>query len=992
MADDGLLRAPPQLQTTRSTPDPTAPLTFDPGEPIFAAFLRQAAAHPDAVAVSSAAGAVSYGRLADDSARLARHLRSCGVTQGQTIVVLSKRCPEFISCLLGVSRSGAAFCVADAAWPAARVQAIVEQLRPTLLLVAGDTACDASFDVDVVRADAAFFNGAADEDDADDEAEVDPAADAYVMFTSGSTGRPRAVVTAHAPLVHFVKWHAHEHGFSADDRFSLLSGLAHDPVLRDVFTPLSIGASVVVPAPETVRDPTRLARWLAAEQVSVVHLTPALGEVVVAGRFAVASVRHFFFGGDAVNHKLLQQLRTAAPQAAMTNFYGATETPQAMAFSRLDPDGTGPIGVGKGIADVQLLVVDDDGAVCAPGALGEVWIRTPYLSRGYKGDKDQTNEKFIVNPFTKIDGDFVYKTGDLGRADVDGAVVLAGRRDHQLKIRGYRVEPAEVAAALEGLDGVVRAIVAARDVGENKALVAWFTASTALTAAQAKEQLQKTLPPYLVPSLLHRLDAFPLLANGKIDHAALPTHETKTPAKDAATTTEPMTEQQQALAAIWAEALGVPSVGLDESFLDLGGDSLSSLQVVVRMQQKGIADDVARGILQGRTIRELAAGTSASSSTLPPQAQSNLWVNVVRALLVGVVISEHWLVAFAPSFYQSIQPLFGPIFNLATPGFVLVFGLSLGYSQLPKFEKDRSKSSRGLVLAAAIVLVGAVVGGLAKLALYPLSGQAPTSTEAAMSFFSVLLYYGIALLTAPLWFRWLTRSKNLLLNGTLLIVAFLIASKITWALIGAQEVTGPLYVIKGLLTAKFNYFKMSSAAVVGLMAGVALRRRTNGPPQPLPLFFAGTMLMAGAVVLCIAGRGFGGLADADDMGLWRWLFCAGGVLVLGAAAKKAMTTAKASRATQALGTIGQLALPLFVLHLLVIDSHHILEALGMPTFLSFALVMVTFALVVRAMATRLYALYYGTTPAPAPAPTKTRPRATLSSTLARLSSSRRISP
>ena len=971
-------------------PDPRAPLSFFGDDAIPAAFLARARETPDATAIEWTGGACSYAELERVSRRIAQYLNSRGIVAGQSVAILSERSASLIYCMLGVLRSGATFYVADAAYPAARLRSCMARLKPSALLVTGDTVVPAEMRALLpeaavqripVAVDAAVAALAQLAPDEALDSVVDPAHSAYVMFTSGSTGEPKAVVTAHAPLVHFVGWHARHHGFGAGDRFSMLSGLSHDPVLRDIFTPLSIGATVCVPEQATLFNPELVAGWLRDRGVTVCHLTPALGEIIATGveGGAPLPLRHLFWGGDAVNSKITRRLQHSAPQASQTNFYGATETPQAMGAYRIDlAAGLPTYPVGRGIDDVQLLLVDAQGKLCGVGELGEVYIRTPYLSSGYREEDTKTQEKFIINPFTHVAGDMVYKTGDLGRYLPDGSVALAGRADFQLKIRGYRVEPGEIQACIERVPGVGRALVIAREVAGNKALVAWFAIETgdkkkgtaAPTATDVREAVKQALPSYMVPAFINALEAFPLLPNGKIDIPSLPT----TTAEASAGYVAPETDAERELAAIWIDVLQVPRVGVTESFLDLGGDSLSSLKVVMRMKKLGIPDDVARGILQGKTIRQLANGDvgDGDTSSLPPQAQSNLLVNVVRGVLALIVITEHWMEGFFPAVHEELEPYLGLLFNLATPGFVFVFGISLGYSYFPKFLKNRAGTARSLRTAVAIVGVAILIGAVAKLAIVPLHHEPLTEMKFYLSFFSVLLYYILAMATCYLWFLYISKWKHPVVGCLTLIGIFLAASKVTWMIIGPYEVTGALFIGKGLLTAKFNYWKMSSAALVGMMFGISLRRRV-GPPDERTLLAVGLSCMcAGLVILFVGHQGdILHLHDGDDMRIWRWVFCAGGTLsiaALGAAAIRAKNAPKPLRTfTRACGVFGQIALPLFVLHMLALDIHHILVELDLPLWVAISLAVLAFLIVVGWVLRRLYSLYYGSMESSAPA-------------------------
>jgi acyl-CoA synthetase (AMP-forming)/AMP-acid ligase II len=433
----------------------------------------------------------------------------------------------------------------------------------------------------------------------------------------------------------------------------MLSGLSHDPLLRDIFTPLSIGATLCIPKQSTLFDPTELLDWLYTNAISVCHLTPALGEIIASG-YEIQSpglpqLRYLFWGGDVLNLKTYKNLLEIAPSAAQVNFYGATETPQAMAYYPIDPNwGDGQFPIGKGIDNAQLLLITENNTLADVEELGEIWIRSPYLSIGYLNDEEQTLSRFVSNPFTGTEDDLCYRTGDLGKYLLDGNVSFAGRLDHQVKIRGFRVEPGEVAGMIERFPGIARAIVLAKETGrDSKVLVAYISheANKSVATTELLDNLRQNLPSYMIPSFVVQMEqGFPLLPNGKIDLQALPQPKET----DAPITTgyiAPCNEQELELVNIWQEILGVDKIGVNDNFLALGGDSLSALKALVRMKKLGIPNDTARGIFQGKSIREIVGeegGERSETSNLAAEFKTNLLINILRGILLLLVVTDHW--------------------------------------------------------------------------------------------------------------------------------------------------------------------------------------------------------------------------------------------------------------------------------------------------------------------------------------------------------------
>ncbi|MEG1039057.1 MAG: amino acid adenylation domain-containing protein [Pseudomonas sp.] len=573
-------------------PDPTQRLQYRAERPIFADFLQQARGTPDATAIIAHDETCSYRQLEQISRGIAFGLREKASGRSDHVVIVASRCAGLVYAMLGALRAGLTFSIADAAYPPARVAQVIRTLEPSVVLLCGEAQLelDAERPPQVVSVPEAVAASLAQFTCLQTPLpEVDPGQPAYITFTSGSTGEPKGIVTHHAPLVHFIEWHVRRHGFTRDERFSLLSGLGHDPVYRDVFTPLSIGATIICPAQSTLINPAALAAWIHHQQVSVIHLTPPLGKLIETGARlngqVLNRVRYLFWGGDALSPLLHEQMCAVAPMAAQVNFYGTTETPQAMAFHEIDRVAeSGKIPLGAGIEGAQLLVVNEASQQVGEGEVGEILIRSPYLSLGYWGDAALTAEKFVVNPFTGIAGDLCYRTGDLGTYLPSGDVSFLGRADSQVKIRGHRIELAEIEAAIARHPQIKQCVVLANQDSAMLRLVAYCVASQPMPAAQLREELAGQLPDYMVPALFVFLDAIPLTPNGKIDKRALPP-AFDSPAVHASSDSQALSPVAQQLSEAWARILQVPRVDANLTFVELGGDSLSFVQASMVLEQ-----------------------------------------------------------------------------------------------------------------------------------------------------------------------------------------------------------------------------------------------------------------------------------------------------------------------------------------------------------------------------------------------------------------------
>ncbi|HKV08300.1 MAG TPA: amino acid adenylation domain-containing protein, partial [Thermoanaerobaculia bacterium] len=572
-------------------PDPRAPLGDEWRGAVHELFADRARRHPERPAVADPEGTWTYGELARAVDGLAARLREAGVEKGDRVAVWAHRSAPVAWAVLATLRAGAAFVMLDPAYPAARIVDMLRLAGPRAFLQI-PAADDPPEEVDAWLREAGTFRltlrrglplpatAPAVETGPDDLA--------YIAFTSGSTGVPKGILGRHGPLSHFIPWQVERFGLTEDDRYSLLSGLAHDPLQRDLFTPLATGASLAAPAPDDLLAPGRLAAWAAREGITVAHLTPALGRVLTEGETAaVPSLRWVLLVGDVLTRLDVDRLRRIAPSVTCVNLYGSTETQRAVAFHVVEEDGPAQVlPLGRGMPDVQLLVLRPAGppALTGIGEVGEICVRSPHLAAGYLGDEAGTRERFRVNPFTGRPGDRIYRTGDLGRYRPDGQVTFAGRADQQVKIRGFRIELGEIEAALGRLPGVKEAVVLARQDGADPAsrrLVAYVVGEPAVDPRQA---LAAKLPAYMVPPAVVVLEKMPVTPNGKVDRRALPAPEVG--AGLPVDWAEPESDLEKMVAEVFRDVLGAGRVGLHDNFFDLGGHSLLGTSLLARLRNR----------------------------------------------------------------------------------------------------------------------------------------------------------------------------------------------------------------------------------------------------------------------------------------------------------------------------------------------------------------------------------------------------------------------
>jgi amino acid adenylation domain-containing protein len=586
-------------------PDPRQPLPAQWPGSVAERFAHQAQRRPVALALHTAHGDWTYAELDRQAARLANYLRTRGIGPQAVVAIHGSRGPGLAWAVLGVLKARAVFALLDPAYPAAWRQEQLRLIRPLgwirlrqpgederLELPPGCAELD--LPATQVQPTSHLFADLP-------ELPALPAANAddlaYLAFTSGTTGSPKGIEGTQRPLSHFLSWHVQSFGLGETDRFLLLSGIGHDLFLRELFTPWWCGGTLCIPDHDVAGAPETTAADLREQGVTVVHLTPSTARLLcqTADR-PWPSLRLVCLAGEPLRQADVALLRRQAPAARCVNFYGATETPQAMsqylvpAVSADEGTADGIVPIGRGIDGVQLLVLTADDRLGAVGETGEICVRTPYLARGYLREPELTRQRFVVNPWTGAAHDRLYRTGDLGYYRSDGNVAIAGRRDEQLKIRGFRVEPLGIEALLAAHPDVREAAVVGRPDGQGAWRLATYLVprpGATLTAADVRAHLRQHLPHFMVPASFRWLDRLPRTPRGKLDRTALVALDHGAPLPVRA---GPRTPLETNLAAIWQETLGVPAVGIHDNFFDLGGHSLNAIRMSISIrEQTGVA-------------------------------------------------------------------------------------------------------------------------------------------------------------------------------------------------------------------------------------------------------------------------------------------------------------------------------------------------------------------------------------------------------------------
>uniref|UniRef100_UPI0026173CA6 non-ribosomal peptide synthetase n=1 Tax=Mycobacterium sp. TaxID=1785 RepID=UPI0026173CA6 len=550
-------------------------------------FATQVARAPEAMALVCEGRSVTYRELDEASNRLAHLLIGLGAGPGQTVALLFSRSPEAVASILAVLKTGAAYLPIDPSSPEARIGFMLGDAKPVAALSTLDLA------------DRLDGHGVTVIDINDSRIDDQPVAalpaprpdhTAYLIYTSGTTGVPKGVAVTHRNVTQLLG--SLDGGLPPSGVWSQCHSYAFDVSVWEIFGALLRGGRLVVVPEDVARSPEEFHDVLAAEEVNVLTQTPsAVAMLSPEGLTSVSLV----VVGEACPAEVVDQW---APGRVMVNAYGPTETTMCVAISAPLTPGSGTPPIGSPVEGAALFVLDGWLRAVPPGVVGELYVAGAGVTGGYVGRTGLTASRFVACPFGGP-GERMYRTGDLACWGGDGQLRYFGRADEQVKIRGYRIELGEIQAALAALDGVDQAVVIAReDRPGDKRLVGYVTGIA--DPAGVRTALAERLPGYMVPAAVVGLDALPLTPNGKLDTRALPAPEYTTGEYRA-----PDNAVEEILAGIYAEVLGVPRVGVDESFFELGGDSILSLQVVARARAAGLTCRP-RDVFVEQTVARLA--------------------------------------------------------------------------------------------------------------------------------------------------------------------------------------------------------------------------------------------------------------------------------------------------------------------------------------------------------------------------------------------------
>jgi amino acid adenylation domain-containing protein len=575
-------------------------------------FYKTADRFPDRIAIEEETRSISYQDLRRNVNRLSHLLLSSGIKKGEIIAVLLTPGIALTETLLAVFSTGAIYLPLDMGFSQKRFREIFTQCRPAMVItndalypellgiiasadlpvsavLLHNGAADFSH-MPVFSTEGTFVQIKADELPFTDAATViHPDDGNYIVYTSGSTGVGKAILGRHKSLSHFIHWEQKEFSITEDIRVGQLAQITFDATFRDIFVPLCSGGTLCIPAMSTRTHPTMLIQWLQRTGVNIIHCVPSLFKMLTnilalegAGTPVLSELKYIFIAGEILYARDIAAWRSVAGMhTELINLYGTSESTLAKTFHRIKevPAGTNAvIHAGKPI-DNTIVAIIKDGVLCLPGEIGDIYIKTPFYTKGYYNDAPLTATIFVSNPLTNDPQDVFHRTGDLGRWLEEGNIEVLGRLDDQTKVNGVRVNLGEIKQALLSEPEVKDVYVMVNNETGSNEVICYYTGT--ISEESLRLYLKTVLNQYLVPAYIVKLTAFPLNIHGKVNRGALPKPKEILFAGSAY---EPViNEQEQKIENIWKEVLMQEMIGRNISFFRMGGTSLKAMQVISRI-------------------------------------------------------------------------------------------------------------------------------------------------------------------------------------------------------------------------------------------------------------------------------------------------------------------------------------------------------------------------------------------------------------------------
>ncbi|EGQ21624.1 phenylalanine racemase (ATP-hydrolyzing) [Streptococcus sanguinis ATCC 29667] len=516
-------------------------------------------------------------------AQIFEELKSMNVPKGCVIAISGLREPCMVAAILAVLKYKSLFTIVDSQWPKGKIKDALKATNSSYFIDLTDNATK----ILEVQSQKVHYS-------LDDSS--------YVAMTSGTTGKPKTILGSNSAVNHFINWEIHHFGLNSNDRFAVLSGISHDPILRDIFVPLTLGASLVFPN-ESELVQNDLFEYLKQSNISVANITPSLAEAIILGakrhpNKKLEHLRFLFFGGERLRKTTVQALKKIAPNCRIVNYYGTTETPQGMSFIEYNEEALNSLGeylpIGSGIDGVKIVLTDESGEEVSIGEIGTVHVCTKYLAKGYlTADSDQ------IIPVSSQTND--YNTGDLGRYRLDGTIDILGRKDRQIKRYGQRIELGEIESIVARYDGIDYAKAL---FYKDNIYVFVTTAVKEFDEEKCKYKLFEYLPAYMMPSRVLVIPSIPLTRNGKIDDRWL--EKLVDNISISVSDNQVLSETEKRVKTAWEEVLELHTIPFDKTFFEVGGTSMKLLTLQQILEEQFRREIPMTVLFNHPTIRTLS--------------------------------------------------------------------------------------------------------------------------------------------------------------------------------------------------------------------------------------------------------------------------------------------------------------------------------------------------------------------------------------------------
>ncbi len=607
--------------------------------------------HAASLAIRFENEALTYAQLSLAVTKVAQALRSRGIGRGARVGLYVPRSPRMLIGLLGILQAGAAYVPLDPAFPPDRLAFMARDAGLLLLLSDGGVDPKALGVTQQLAIGDILANGTTSEWQTDVALEARPNDPAYVIYTSGSTGQPKGVVVPHRAVVNFLRSMLVEPGLAATERLLAITTLSFDIAVLELLLPLTVGAELIVASPAELADGETLRDMLNRRRVTTLQATPSTWRLLIDSGWHGTPGLRALVGGEALTTEVAIQLSGRC--AEVWNMYGPTETTVWSACGRIENLGRERVSLGRPIANTEIMVLDENRALCPIGVPGEICIGGDGVAIGYLNQPALTDERFIENPFSRDRRTTrLYRTGDRGRWRRDGRLEHLGRLDSQVKVRGYRIELGEIEARLATHPDIAAAVVVAREqnAGDPR-LVAYVVPRQSMPdTAAVRDYLRQWLPEYMLPQHYISLERIPLLPNGKTDRQKLPAPTDS--ARRSIAPTPPRNLAEQAVWEIWRQTLDTDAFGVHDNFFDLGGHSLLAVRMVSRIRSELQRACTLPIVFRNPTIAELSialgdATALSGSAIIPLQAAGN---GPPIFCLCGILIYQELADQLAPDF------------------------------------------------------------------------------------------------------------------------------------------------------------------------------------------------------------------------------------------------------------------------------------------------------------------------------------------------------